>query len=141
MTELSFPVEFVMQRTPISLQSSPSSKAEWMKHVKQSAQARLNEIFEWYHLDERPVAVTILYFPEEKMQGDIDNIVKPILDGMNSVVYRDDECVERVVVQRFDPSVISAIAVDTEQIGRALELERPVVYVRIDDHLGWRRAP
>lgn len=75
------------------------------------------------------------------MEGDIDNIVKPILDGMNTVVYIDDKSVERVVVQKFDPRVIFAIAVDTEQLGLALDLTRPVVYVRVDDHLRWRGAP
>lgn len=32
-----------------------------------------------------PVAATIFYFPSAAMQGDIDNIVKPILDALVGV--------------------------------------------------------
>ena len=44
------------------------------------------------------VAVTLFYFPEAAMQGDIDNIVKPILDALAQHIYIDDAQVERLVV-------------------------------------------
>jgi crossover junction endodeoxyribonuclease RusA len=33
---------------------------------------------------------------------DIDNIIKPILDALNGLVYNDDQQVYRVTSQRFD---------------------------------------
>jgi hypothetical protein len=33
-------------------------------------------------LDQRPLALIIYYFPESPMEGDIDNIVKPIMDAL-----------------------------------------------------------
>ena len=36
------------------------------------------------------------------MVGDVDNIVKLILDAMNSGIFRSDSQVERVLVQKFD---------------------------------------
>lgn len=36
------------------------------------------------------MSVTIFYFPDGKMDGDIDNIIKPILDAMSAHIYIDD---------------------------------------------------
>jgi hypothetical protein len=43
------------------------------------------------------MAITIFYFPAEPMEGDIDNIVKPILDSLIGHFYHDDHQVERVL--------------------------------------------
>ncbi len=52
-------------------------------------------------LDDRPVSVSIFYFPSAPMQGDVDNIIKPILDALVGVAYPNDRHVERVEVQKF----------------------------------------
>ncbi len=72
------------------------------------------------------------------MEGDIDNIVKPILDGMIRVAYIDDNVVERVLVQRFEPGIERPFKDVTERLAAALDLEAPVVYIRVDDDLSWR---
>lgn len=141
MSNIPYPVELVIEGTPISLQGSPESKARWRQRVSECAKARLREMTDWYFLDDRPVSVTIFYFPEAKMAGDIDNLVKNILDGLKSVVYPNDDVVERVVAQKFEPDVLLSFTVGSEQLGRALDAPRPVTYIRIDDHLRWRQAP
>jgi crossover junction endodeoxyribonuclease RusA len=85
-----FPLELVIQGTPIALGGSSSSRNRWKAKVGATARTRLREVSEWEWLDERRVAVTIFYFLNAKMQGDIDNIVKPILDAMTAIVYPDD---------------------------------------------------
>ncbi len=40
------------------------------------------------------------------MQGDVDNIVKPILDALSKHIYNDDGQVERIWVQKFEPGRI-----------------------------------
>lgn len=89
-------------------------------------------------LDERRLAVTIFYFAPDRMQGDIDKIVKPILDGMLNVAYLDDRVVERVVVQKFEPDVQWTFNDASQKLAEALRTALPVVYVRVDDDLGWR---
>jgi crossover junction endodeoxyribonuclease RusA len=139
MASIPFPLEIVIEATPISPQGSASSKEAWRQAVADSARLRLRDLFDWYWLDERATAVTILYFPIARMQGDVDNIVKPILDGMKSVVYPDDRLVERLLVQRFEPGVPWSFSAPTGQLGLALDRPPPVVYIRIDDDLSWRR--
>jgi len=56
-------------------------------------------------LDDRPLAVTIYHFPIAAMTGDVDNIVKLIIDGMIAIAYLDDSVVERVTVQKFEPEI------------------------------------
>ncbi len=73
------------------------------------------------------------------MLGDIDNIVKPIMDALVRVAYIDDKDVERVVVQKFEPQDEWNFSDPDEQLAAALDAAPPVVYVRVDDDLSWRR--
>jgi hypothetical protein len=75
------------------------------------------------------------------MDGDIDNIVKLIIDGMVTIIYPDDQLIERVVVQKFEPGVESVFNSLTPMLERAVEIEPPVIYIRIDDDLSWRQVP
>jgi crossover junction endodeoxyribonuclease RusA len=93
---------------------------------------------EWIYLDERPLAATIFYFPPAKMDGDVDNIVKLILDGMKNVIYLEDNLIERVTVQKFEPDITWTFRSLTSKLEEAVESEPPVIYIRIDDDLSWR---
>ena len=140
MSAIPFPLEIVIAATPVSSQASATSRETWKKLIAESVRARIYSLTDWYWLDERPAAVTILYFSAASMQGDLDNIVKPILDGMTSIVYPDDRVVERLVVQLFEPEVPWLFEGPTSQLGLALDMPPPVVYIRIDDDLRWRQV-
>ena len=77
------------------------------------------------------LAVTIYYFPAEPMQGDVDNIVKLILDGMCRHVFVDDRQVERVVVQKFEPGRILSFAKPTPLMIEAINGSKPILYIRV----------
>lgn len=137
-SERSFPVEFVLRATPLSFKASRDSRERWKRAVADAARAELPE---WLWLDDRPVGVTILYFPPARMKGDIDNIVKLILDALCAVVYRDDSSVARLLVQKFEPGRLHEFRDPTPRLAAALEEVRPVLYVRIDDDLDWGGQP
>jgi len=126
--EPELPFEFIVKGTAISLQGSSESKRTWKETVQTAAKVALPE-GAWLLTD--PVAVTIYLFPAAEMQGDVDNRVKPILDAMVRCVYSDDEIVERVVVQKFEPGHIFAFQSPSAALLRALQAEEPVVYIRI----------
>ncbi len=136
--ETLFPLEFFIEETPKSLQASTHSKERWKETVRAAARARARETDEIGFLDDRYLAVTIFYFAPEKMQGDIDNIVKPILDGMITVAYKDDQIVERVLAQKFEPDIEHVFRNISVKLAEALDADPPVVYVRVDDDLSWR---
>ncbi|KMO32612.1 hypothetical protein VQ02_23120 [Methylobacterium variabile] len=136
-----FPLEFTIQATPRSLQASKSARETWKSMVGEAARNRIAASREFTFLDERPLSVTIFYFPPAPMQGDVDNIVKPILDGMRSIVYRDDQVIERVVVQKFEPGVYVEFNSLTDMLQHAAAMDPPMVYVRVSSDTSWRRVP
>lgn len=143
--EALYPLEFHVPGTPVSLQGSSRSKERWKKVVEEAARKRRQDTVEIPFLDGRSLALTIYYFPSEPMVGDIDNIVKPIVDALKGVAYLDDHVIERIVVQKFEPDEAPQFEQPSDQLLAALDATAgaegrfPVVYVRIDDDLIWRR--
>jgi Holliday junction resolvase RusA-like endonuclease len=135
-----FPLEFVIQATPRSLQSSTKAREAWKAKVGDAARSRISQSRDFTLLDSRPLSVTIFYFPPAPMQGDVDNIVKPILDGMRGIVYPDDQVIERVIVQKFEPGVYVEFEPLTGARQQAVTAVPPVLYVMVDDGIGWRRV-
>jgi len=127
--ELKFPIEFKIESTPLSLQASSLSRERWKQQVKVAASTAAGSST-W--ATGEPVFVTIFYFPFGPMQGDVDNIVKPILDGMNGPIYMDDRQIQRVIVQKFEGEGFR-IDSPTPTLIDATDADPPVVYIRIDN--------
>ncbi len=147
---LPFPIEFVIRDTPRSHQSKNAKGKElWKQRVGEVARTHvdaisdfyIDAISDFYTLDHRPLAATIFYFPPIEMEGDVDNIVKLIIDGMLFVIYPDDRLIERVIVQKFEPGVEAVFRSLTPTLEQAIGTEPPVIYIRIDDDLSWRQVP
>lgn len=68
------------------------------------------------------------------MQGDIDNIVKLVLDALARHIYMDDSQVERLVVQKFEPGNVFAFASPSAMLGEAMNRRKPLLYVRLSDN-------
>jgi Holliday junction resolvase RusA-like endonuclease len=79
-------LEFIVPGTPISAGASAKSKAKWRAKVGAAAAAALPSS---HALVADPVRATVIYFYVET-DLDLDNILKPILDSMNGIVYVDD---------------------------------------------------
>jgi crossover junction endodeoxyribonuclease RusA len=130
--QIEFPIEFLVSGTPVSLQAKrAASRAEWKSRVKAASSTAIPSPH--FASDER-MAVTLFYLPEEPMQGDIDNIVKPILDALCKHIYLDDSQVERVLVQKFEPGNVFSFSRPTSMFVRALEGAKPILYVRVSNN-------
>lgn len=136
--ETLFPLEFFIEETPKSLQASSRSREQWKQTVGDAARLRVRETVDMEFLDSRPLAVTIFYFPAAEMEGDVDNIVKLIQDGMINIAYLNDRVIERVLAQKFEPGIERTFADVTQKLAAALDADAPVVYIRVDDDLRWR---
>ena len=133
-----FPLELTIEGVPVSAGASSASKRRWQEKLIAAARDKLQA---GYWLTAEPVAVTIFHFPDAPMRGDLDNIVKPILDAFSSTIYFDDRQVERLLVQKFEP-------------GRAVVFDRPTptllecaaaagerTYIRLDDDMSLGALP
>ena len=129
MVEIEFPIEFLVQGTPVSLQAKRAkSRNEWKARVKSAS----SDVLPTPHFaSSERIAVTLYYFPHEPMQGDVDNIVKPILDALSRHIFLDDRQVERIVVQKFELGNSFVFGNPTAGLTKAFKVERPVLYVRV----------
>jgi hypothetical protein len=134
-----FPLEFFIPATPLSLGASANTRQSWKSRLQESARERISETVEFSWLDRRPLALSIYYFTAAPMEGDIDNIIKPIMDSLVGVAYPDDQVVERVMAQKFEPDVDWSFAQPSDMLSAALDTQAPVVYIRIDDDFAWRQ--
>jgi hypothetical protein len=73
--ELSFPIEFLVHGTAVSLQAKRAqSRAEWKERIKEASRTVIPQP---HFASDARLAVTLFSLPDEPMEGDIDNIVKP----------------------------------------------------------------
>jgi crossover junction endodeoxyribonuclease RusA len=130
--EIEFLIGFLVAGTPVSLQAKRAeAKTAWKRRVREASNTALPE---GHFSTESSIAVTLLYFPETQMQGDLDNIVKPILDAMRKHIYADDKQVERILVQKFEPGKIFRFRAPSQTLATAIQGQKPVLYVRVSDN-------
>jgi crossover junction endodeoxyribonuclease RusA len=129
--EIEFPIEFVVEGVPVSFQARRAeSRNEWKARVKAASSTVLPD---GYRASEGRIAVTLFYFPDEAMQGDVDNIVKLVLDAMCRHIYTDDSQVERVLVQKFEPGNVFGFSSPSAVLEGTLSRLEPVLYIRLSD--------
>ena len=127
--EPEFPLEFIVLGTPVSSQrDNPKAKLEWKALVQEASAKRLPEM---HFTIDGPVSLTLYYYPEDRMAGDIDNVVKLTLDAMSRHIYRDDSQVERVVIQKFEKGRIFSFRDPSVTLAECLLGPKPALYVRI----------
>jgi crossover junction endodeoxyribonuclease RusA len=128
---IEFPIEFTVLGTPVSFQAArAASKEQWKARVK-AASAMVLPAPHFVSGDR--MAVTLYYLPEARMQGDVDNIVKLVLDALCKHIYLDDAQVERVVVQKFEPGNVFNFRSPSASIVAAISGPKPALYVRVSN--------
>lgn len=133
------PLEFNVIGTPVSHQSQNArARDQWKQTVLAAARSAIaaqigNEHQAWAFADHR-LSVTMFYFPQDRMAGDIDNIIKLTLDALRPHVMLDDGLVDRLVVQRFEQSSTDfSFANPSEALVQALAMDQPVLHIRLAD--------
>lgn len=130
--EPTFPIEFLVEGTPVSMQAArPESRAEWKERVKTASRSVLPE-GHWATWER--IAATLFYFPAAPMQGDLDNIIKLVLDALVGHIYMDDYQIERIVVQKFEPRHVFAFASPSTTLAEAISRPKPILYVRLSNN-------
>jgi crossover junction endodeoxyribonuclease RusA len=129
--EIGFPLEFVVEGTAVSLQAKrPESIDQWKRRIREASQSRLPE---GHFASEGLISVTLFYFPAAAMQGDVDNIVQPILNALKQHIYVDDHQIERIVIQKFEPDRVYEFNEPSSILRDALNRPKPVLYIRVSD--------
>jgi len=93
--------EFIVVGTPVSHQARSRARLRtWQDTVRAEAAKR-------WPADQEPLSVplqvTVVYYHDgPSVRIDNDNLVKPIQDALNGLVYRDDQLVTDVIVRKTD---------------------------------------
>lgn len=116
---LALPLACVVEGTPATLQSSSTRKKEWKANVANAIRVARGPGVHCLPLN-RWVRVQIHYYflgPQKNLDIDIDNIIKPVMDAANRIVYQDDIQVIEVCSQRFSIEYDNNLSGDARILG------------------------
>jgi Holliday junction resolvase RusA-like endonuclease len=136
--------EVIVYGIPVSLQTkNPKRRLEWIDKVKDAGRAAIPEGERHEFVN---VSVTIIYFCFDWDEGDLDNIAKPILDGLNGPAYHDDSCITQLTLRRTNLGAQAVEFIDTpvkllDAIQSAYTKREDFIYVRIANEIDHRRFP
>ena len=137
-------MEFIVVGAPRSANANARSRRRWRERVSRAARERLQEEGGPGPTNQ-DVAVLIIYFYQGETTLDVDNIAKSLLDGLKSVLFRDDQQVSelRVRKSRFSAglSLTGASLYLLDAIERMSQTSSDFVYVRADPAPDHGRIP
>ncbi len=88
-------LEFLIPRRPLSLQAKPPGLRRWKEFVRATAAAVWSDA----PIVEKPIHLKLIYLCAQD-PVDIDNIIKPIQDALDGLVYENDVNVTDVEAHR-----------------------------------------
>ncbi len=122
-------LEFVVLGPPISNQPSGSNLDNWRATVEAEAKKQWNKAV----LNGNLKAIIINFHLGSRPSADIDNMLKPILDVMQKIVYDDDRQIRQAEIShvRIDAPFVFVGA--SKILVAAVQAGHQFVYVRIED--------
>jgi crossover junction endodeoxyribonuclease RusA len=121
------PLEFIVEGTPVSLQSHNRKILQaWKQKVRIAAQPLWASSAPVSHR----IQVTILYLYLYN-SSDLDNIIKPILDALNGLVYIDDKQItdiqakKRAINEALPENLLDILA-------EGIRNDKSFVYILVD---------
>lgn len=123
------PLEFVVRGTPVSAQAkNPKHRRAWSARVTDAARAAVREED---RVDASDVRLVLVWFHAEENVADLDNVAKPILDGLVGVAMGSDAQVAELVVRRTSLQLGIELQNPPAVVAAALEGGQDFVYLRI----------
>lgn len=139
-------LEVIVDGTPRSLQAKSQGKELWKTKVRTCAEQQISSDS---RLDFTDVTVWIVHycFNWKSTSGDLDNIAKPILDGISTVAFFDDNQIQQLHMRRTDLAknkvtiVEGASALLAERLQRAYtdDADPGFVYIAVTDAIDHER--
>lgn len=125
------PFEFIVAGTPVTARSKiPARLREWRDKVRAAAVAR------WPVGDPPeagPLRIVVTYFHDgPTVRKDNDNIIKPIQDELNSLVYGDDRQICDTLLRKTDLNGSFRVRGQSSVLFDGFQLNSEFVYIRIE---------
>ena len=126
---MALPFEFTLEGPPVSQQARRGERIrQWTQDVRNAAE---------YYWDGSPpvvgaIMVSIVYI-FDSVQLDVDNIPKPILDGLKGLVYADDGQITDLICRKRDKNDDFQISGQSPVFIEFLSQRTEFLYIRISD--------
>lgn len=125
---MAIPFELTIYGVPVSQQTRYRERLrEWRQEVNNAAKREWTEA----PFDSGPLMVTITYV-YDAVRLDVDNIPKPILDGLEQVVFPDDRRITDMLCRRRDLKDNLQIQTFSPVLSEALARSTPFVHISVD---------
>jgi crossover junction endodeoxyribonuclease RusA len=126
-----FPIEFTFEGPPLSLQSkNKTRKRAYKQNIENTARQILPPGFQ---PSSESLQIIITYYYEGDTP-DIDNIIKPIQDALNGVVYVDDKQIEDIRSRKKDINGSYRIRNTSLCLLKAFGEGKDFIHVKIDNY-------
>ena len=139
-------LEIIVEGTPRSLQGKGPGRADWMKLVTESAR---RQVPDGGRLDWIDVSVRLIHFCKSwgDLDGDLDNIAKPIIDAIAGVAIFNDNQVKEILLRRTETERNSITLIEGATAVLASRLEQLLsrdadpgfVYISVEAHVDHTR--
>ena len=124
------PFEFVIPQRPVSQQARRRERVRaWTKFVAECARKAMDEA---RPRATKPVSIGILFLYDE-VAIDVDNIPKPILDGLKGFLIEDDAIVTDLHVRCRRRGTTFTLNDASSVLAKGLQLGNEFVYVTLRD--------
>jgi Holliday junction resolvase RusA-like endonuclease len=101
---------------------------KWIRTVRAAAQAQWQNRSQPTNSNDVRVSITNYY---ALAPPDVDNIIKPLLDALESVVITNDQQVRRVSSEKFDLAEVATIRNPDPLLASALEKYSEVLHIMV----------
>lgn len=121
--------EFIVEGPAVSLKAqrtNPKRYQKWIKTVRVAAQNEWPKAKRPTNSQRVTVHITNYY---TLSPPDVDNIIKPLLDAMETVAYMNDQQVYKVISEKFDLAHISSIQNPSALLAVGLEKYTELLYI------------
>lgn len=129
---LMLPFELIVVSTPISAnlrKKNPAAYQSWILTIRQAA------IAAWTDRElpvQDAIGVEIIYFYATSTQMDADNLIKPVLDALNQVVYDDDyQVVDILCRKRLSHPDYRLASYHFAELTERLSQNTDFIYIRV----------
>lgn len=123
--------EFVIEGPAVSLRAKKTNTKryqKWIRKVRVAAREGWPESVAPIDSENITVAIVNYY---TLAPPDVDNIIKPILDGLETVVYSNDQQVHRVISEKLDRSNVARLGDPSPVVVTALENYTEVLHIMV----------
>lgn len=113
--------EFIVEGPAVSLKAKKSNAKRYQKWIRTVRDAAQKEWPKAKRPTKSPSVIVRITNYYTLSPPDVDNIIKPILDAVETVAYMNDQQVYKVVSEKFDLTFISRIQNPSALLAAGLE--------------------